>query len=170
MFMANGKITKKLKKLGLTINGKEPSGNTISEVIESINNDFANGNVATKSDVNSVKTYLHTIEVTSSIPSETYSATINFQVISKYGFEFDLEDIQGIKMAFVDNEMNENNAVILGFGHDKSNFGKLVNLDEDTVWILTHSGVYSLEFYFTPSKEDDDREIIVTYSDTVTLL
>lgn len=41
--MGNGKITKELKGLGTTINGKEPSGETVSEVIKGINDDYEGG-------------------------------------------------------------------------------------------------------------------------------
>lgn len=38
--MGNGKITKELKGLGTKINDKEPSGETVSEVIKGISDDF----------------------------------------------------------------------------------------------------------------------------------
>ncbi len=41
--IGNGKITKKLQALGYKINGKTPSGNTVSEIIDSIANDYEGG-------------------------------------------------------------------------------------------------------------------------------
>lgn len=41
--MANGKITKELKELGLKINGVEPKGNTTSELIKGIADDYTGG-------------------------------------------------------------------------------------------------------------------------------
>lgn len=41
--MGNGKITKKLKELGLKINEKEPTGETISEIIDAIADDYEGG-------------------------------------------------------------------------------------------------------------------------------
>lgn len=41
--MANGKITKELKGLGTKINEKEPNGETISEVIKGISDDYEGG-------------------------------------------------------------------------------------------------------------------------------
>lgn len=42
-----GKITEKLRKLGLTVNGVEPTGETISETIDSIADDYTGGSGAT---------------------------------------------------------------------------------------------------------------------------
>ena len=42
-----GKITEKLRKLGLTVNGVEPTGETISETIDSIADDYEGGSGAT---------------------------------------------------------------------------------------------------------------------------
>lgn len=41
--MGNGKITKELKNLGLKINGTEPTGETVSEVINDMANDYQGG-------------------------------------------------------------------------------------------------------------------------------
>lgn len=45
--MGNGKITKELKGLGLKVNDKEPSGETVSEVIKGISDDYEGGSGAT---------------------------------------------------------------------------------------------------------------------------
>lgn len=41
--MGNGKITRKLKELGLKINGVEPKGDTTSEIIKGIADDYTGG-------------------------------------------------------------------------------------------------------------------------------
>lgn len=45
--MGNGKITKELKGLGLKMNNKEPNGETASEVIKGITDDYTGGSGAT---------------------------------------------------------------------------------------------------------------------------
>lgn len=49
--MGNGKITRKLKELGLKINGVEPKGNTTSEIIKGIADDYAGGGTGGTSNV-----------------------------------------------------------------------------------------------------------------------
>lgn len=78
--IGNGKITRKLKELGLKINGKEPKGNTVSEVIDAIANDYTGGGggttyqagtgiditddtISVDTDVISPKLYTHNIDL-----------------------------------------------------------------------------------------------------------
>lgn len=55
--MGNGKITRKLKELGLKINGVEPKGDTTSEIIKGIADDYAGGG-------SGGSTYTHYVKVT----------------------------------------------------------------------------------------------------------
>lgn len=49
--MGNGKITKELKNLGLKINGTEPTGETVSEVINDMANDYTSLKVMQRSKI-----------------------------------------------------------------------------------------------------------------------
>lgn len=49
--MGNGKITRKLKELGLKINGVEPKGDTTSEIIKGIADDYTGGGSGGSSNV-----------------------------------------------------------------------------------------------------------------------
>lgn len=81
--MANGKITKELKELGLKINGVEPNGDTTSELINSIADDYTGGSSTGVYVCDFLENSDH-VELTEEQMNEFISNITNPNVISKF--------------------------------------------------------------------------------------
>lgn len=76
--MGNGKITKKLKELGLKINGVEPSGETVSEIIDDIEENY---NGASKDYVNSLMSGALKRSIVETLPVENIDTNTIYMVL-----------------------------------------------------------------------------------------
>ncbi len=90
--MGNGKITRKLKELGLKINGVEPKGDTTSEIIKGIADDYAGGgtggtsNVFTNSDFYSlVGKHLSVDKLIALLKSKNFTKGSSFYILGGIG-------------------------------------------------------------------------------------
>lgn len=76
-----GKLIKALKNLGSKINGNEPDGKYVSEVIDNVANDFENGNTATKDYVNSLMSGALKRAIVEALPEEDIDTNTIYMVL-----------------------------------------------------------------------------------------